>query len=41
MPGNEVRHVCHLEDAIIAVPDCSCIKPNNLRSGTHAQNMRD
>ena len=41
MPGNEVRHVCHLEGANIAVPDPRCIKPNHLRSGTHAQNMRD
>ncbi len=41
MPGNEVRHVCHLKDANIAVPDRRCITPNHLRSGTHAQNMRD
>ena len=41
MPGNEVRHVCHLKDASIAVPDRRCITPKHLRSGTHAQNMRD
>ena len=25
----------------VEVPDPRCIKPNHLRSGTHAQNIRD
>ena len=41
MPGNEVRHVCDRYSNNVDVPDPRCIKPNHLRSGTHAQNMRD
>ena len=41
MPGCEVRHVCHQVDANVEVPDRRCIKPEHLRAGTHAQNMRD